>query len=159
MEISRLDDRFREQVDRHIKEEWLGPMIVSRGNVFDSSTLPGLIAEEDGSLLGALLYRAEQGECEIAILFSLKENQGTATSLIDVMLKDARTMGIRRVWLVTTNDNAHAIRFYLRRGFSLKDVHIGGFEPAKRLKFGGVTPLGNDGIPILHEFEFEMLLS
>lgn len=55
------------------------------------------------------------------------------------------------------NDNTHAIRFCQKYGFPLKAVHIGAIEEVRRLK-SGVPKLGNDGIPIEHEFEFEILL-
>jgi hypothetical protein len=58
------------------------------------------------------------------------------------------------------NDNTHAIRFYQRRGFELKAVHINAFDITRKLKkmplHGDI--LGIDDIPIKHEFEFEIVV-
>ena len=38
--------------------------------------------------------------------------------------QNVQKIGCNRMWLVTTNDNTPAIRFYQRYGFTLKAVHI-----------------------------------
>lgn len=155
MKIVRLTAENRDPVDRYVKEEWSGPKIVTLGNIYDSSVLPGFAAMEGSEMIGALLYRPYGDECEIAVLYSRIENQGTGTSLINEVVATAKDAGYRRVWLVTTNDNTHAIRFYQKYGFSLKAVHIGAMEVTRNLK-KGVPIHGIDGIPLLHEFEFEL---
>lgn len=52
--------------------------------------------------------------------------------------------------------NTHAIRYYQKYGFSLKEVHIGALEVTRKLKKG--LPERGD-MPIEHEFEFEMFLN
>ena len=91
------------------------------------------------------------------MLLSLVQGIGVGTRLLDAAQEAARAGGARRFWLVTTNDNTQAIRFYQKRGFSLKAVRIGAFEETRRLKNESLA-LGNDGISIEHEFEFEMEL-
>ena len=80
----------------------------------------------------------------IGALFSLVQGIGVGTKLMDAVMGAARAQGAKRLWLVTTN------------GDTPKTVHFGGFEAVRRLK-GGVPDKGNDGIPIEHEFEFEMI--
>jgi len=63
----------------------------------------------------------------------------------------------RRIWLVTTNDNTHAISFYQRFGFSLRDVHINALEKSPALK-PTIPLVGFDNIPLQHDFEFEIML-
>lgn len=157
MEIVRLNGENRTKVDAHIVDEWAGPMIVTLGNSYDSSVLPGFAAMEGGEVLGAILYRMEDGACEIAVVYSLLENRGIGTALIRKVIETARETGCGRVWLVTTNDNVHALRFYQKFGFTLKDVHIGSMATTRRLK-PGVPETGIDGIPLSHEMEFEMEL-
>lgn len=157
MEIDLLSGADRRDVDGYIKEEWGGPMIVSLGNLYDSSVLPGFIASENGQMTGAVLYRVEGSACEIAVLYSLMENHGVGTALIRRVMETAREHGCHRVWLVTTNDNTHAIRFYQKFGFDLKAVHINSLEVTRQLK-GGLPEKGIDGIPLKHEFEFEILI-
>lgn len=93
---------------------------------------------------------------EVSALFSLVEGQGVGRRLLDAARAEARRRGAKRLWLVTTNDNTAAIRFYQRYGFSLKAVRIGAVNEARKLK-PSIPPTGSDGIPIEHEFEFEIL--
>lgn len=158
MNIVSLTDQNRKEVDAYIREEWGGPMMVSLGNLYDTSALPGFVAMEEGEAMGAILYRIEDRSCEIAALYSLCENRGIGTALINQVVEAARQKHCQRVWLVTTNDNTHAIRFYQRFGFALKAVHIGSLEVVRRLK-KGVPEKGIDGIPLEHEFEFELFLN
>jgi ribosomal protein S18 acetylase RimI-like enzyme len=156
MEIVALDGRFRSAVDGYVRCLWGGPMCVTNGVLYDTSNLPGFVAVEEGALLGALLFREAAGEMEVSALFSLVEGQGVGRRLLDAARAEARRRGAKRLWLVTTNDNTAAIRFYQRYGFSLKAVRIGAVNEARKLK-PSIPPTGSDGIPIEHEFEFEIL--
>lgn len=158
MEIVSLESADRREVDRYIKEEWGGPRIVTLGNVYDSASLPGFAACENSHIIGAVLYRIAGGECEISILYSLSENHGIGTSLINQVVKTAKACGCHRIWLVTTNDNTHAIRYYQKYGFDLKAVHINSFDIIRQHK-KGLPEKGIDGIPLKHEFEFELSLN
>lgn len=159
MEIHALETSFRGQVRDYIREEWGGPLIVTLGNAYDSSALPGFAAAEGGKLLGAVMYRPESDgtALEVAALFSLCGHRGVGTALLDAVREAAKKQGCRRIWLVTTNDNTHAIRFYQRYGFALKAVHINSMEEVRRQK-PGIPLTGIDGIPLAHEFEFELTL-
>jgi uncharacterized protein len=156
-EIVGLTSGNRDSVDQHIRDEWAGPAIVTLGHLYDSSKLPGFFAVRDSKVLGAVLYRLCGDECEVAVLYSLHEGQGIGTALMNRAVKEAKERGCRRVWLVTTNDNTRAIRFYQKYGFAIKAVHIGAFDITRTLKTG-LPERGIDGIPIKHEFEFELLL-
>ena len=68
-----------------------------------------------------------------------------------------RGEGCRRVWLVTSNDNLDAIRFYQRRGLRLVAVHPGAIERAREIK-PTIPLVGSYGIPIRDELEFELAL-
>ncbi len=158
MNIRKLDALDRDQVNAYVRYLWGGPMMVTRGQMFDTSELPGFVAESDGALLGAVLYRMEGDSCECAGLFALVSGHGVGTRLLNAVIEVAKASRMRRLWLVTTNDNTRAIRFYQKFGFSLKAVHIGAFEETCKLKSESPA-LGDDRIPIAHEFEFEMILS
>jgi hypothetical protein len=60
------------------------------------------------------------------------------------------------VWLVTTNDNLDALRFYQRRGLRLVAVHAGAVDEARRLK-PEIARVGEYGIPIRDEIELELV--
>ena len=160
MEIINIANcQFREKVNEHIKKEW-GLPIVSRGNIIDVLNLPGFIAVINDELIGAILYQIKNDECEIAALFSLKENVGAGSRLINAVIKTAEEQMCKRIWLITTNDNTPAIRFYQKRGFSLKAIHVNAFKVTQKIKGeGDGVILGIDDIPILHEVEFEILFA
>jgi len=157
MTIEAVSGGHRAFVDAQIAESWAGPFVASRGVLHDTRGHSGHVAVEDGAVVGYILYRVAGGECEITVLESIKEGQGAGRALINAALGVARAAKCRRVWLITTNDNTHAIRFYQRFGFALRAVHIGSMEEARKLK-PQIPALGFDEIPISHEFEFEILL-
>jgi len=152
--IKAIDEIDRGFVDTQIAESWGGPFVVSRGVLHDTRVQPGFVAHEDRDILGYILYDIVSGNCEITVLESLRENHGIGRALIDAVAHKAKRAGCCRVWLITTNDNTHAIRFYQRIGFSLRAVHINAMEQARKLK-PQIPLTGNHGICIAHEFEFE----
>lgn len=152
--ITPIEAGSRSLVDAYIREEWGGPLLVTRGNPYDSRQLPGFAAWQGERLVGAVLYRLHGADCEVAVLFSLLENQGIGSALLRQVIALAAGQPCQRVWLVTSNDNTHAIRFYQKFGFSLKAVHINSFDEIRRLK-PHLPARGIDGIPLAHEFEFE----
>jgi RimJ/RimL family protein N-acetyltransferase len=97
-------------------------------------------------------------ECQLVTLHAFVPFAGIGTRLIEAVRKAALDGGCRRLWLVTTNDNLDALRFYQRRGFSLVAVHRGLRDVARRLK-PEIPVVGAYGIPIRDEVELEMLLS
>ncbi len=148
-----INNRFRPAINRHIQEEWCGPLVVTRGVIHDTSRAEGFMATDGDALLGYVLYAIENGRCEILVLHSLQEHCGIGKALIDAVLETAKTHGCSCAWLITTNDNLHAIRYYQRVGFSLRAVHIDAIAESRKLK-PSIPLRGNEDIPIQHEFEF-----
>jgi len=68
-----------------------------------------------------------------------------------------RARGCSRMWLVTTNDNHAAQRFYEALGWSLVAVHRGAAAAARRLK-PEIPERAPDGTPIEDELEYERRL-
>ena len=158
MEIRALESDHRNTVDGYVRCLWGGPMCAAMGTVYDTRALPGFVAVEEDALLGAALYRETAEGLEVSALFSLVEGQGVGRKLLDAVINEASRRSLSRVWLITTNDNTRAIRFYQRYGFRLKAVHIGAVNESRRLK-PSIPLTGEDGIPIEHAFEFEITLS
>lgn len=157
MKLKKLDNDFRSFVNQYINDEWCGPKIVTRGHAFDSSNLPGFVVIDDDKLIGAVLYQIENRECEIAVLFSLVESKGAGTTLINAVIEKAIEENCKRVWLVTTNDNTHAIRFYQKRGLNIAGIHLNAMQEVRIIK-PQIPLYGIDDIPLLHEIEFEKVL-
>ena len=155
-EIRALNDADRGWVARLLTEHWASPRIVSRGRVHDGARLPGFAAVRDGRPIGLATYWIDGGDCEIVTLNSLAERQGVGSALTDVVKDVARQAACRRLWLITTNDNVFALRFYQKRGFVLVAVHRGALEEARRRLKPEIPLVGLDGIPLRDEIELEI---
>jgi len=140
-----------------ITENWGSTKIVSKGRVHNVIDLPGFVAEKDGMIKGLVTYEIDDDGCEIVSLDSFYENVGIGTNLIRCVCNQAKNQKCKRVWLITTNDNITAIRYYQKRNFKMINVYIGAIEISRRLK-PEIPLTGFDGIPILHEIEFEKLI-
>jgi ribosomal protein S18 acetylase RimI-like enzyme len=130
--------------------------MVSKGKLYNLLEHEGFIAEgEESKILGILMYRLGDGECEILSLDSLKEGIGLGTNLLNELKKKCKTEGIKRIWLITTNDNTNAMKFYQKRGFDLVSVFRNSMLEARKLK-PSIPLFGIDEIEIKHEVEFEI---
>ena len=85
----------------------------------DASALPCLVAVDGERWLGVAVYALEDGECELVLLEAFERRAGIGTALLEATVAIARKSNSRRLWLVTTNDNLDALRFYQRRGMHL----------------------------------------
>ena len=146
----------REWVRETLRELW-GETVVSRGAVHDPTALPGFVAEEGGERVGLLTYRVDGADCEVVTIDAFPEGVGAGTALLDAAARAARDAGCGRVWLITTNDNLRALRFYQRRGFRLVAVHPDALERSRELK-PSIPEIGLDGIPLRDELELELTL-
>ena len=79
---------------------------------------------------------------------------GVGSALLESIEAAACFQMATRLWLITTNDNIRALRFYQRRGYRLVAVYPGAVEVARKLK-PSIPELGNDGISIHDEIELE----
>lgn len=161
--IRPLTQQDRTWVAQFLDEHWKSTKIVSRGQSYYGHLLPGFVAlaAEDGTAtqqpIGLLLYRQDGPECEIMTLDSVRPKTGVGTALLEAMKQYALENGIRRLWLVTTNDNLEALRFYQKRGWRLVAVHRDALNESRRLK-PQIPIIGLDGIPLRDEIELELVL-
>lgn len=155
--IQKLDDRYRKAVIDNVVTEWGGPLVTTMGELYDTSNLPGFVAIADGKMLGYILLRSLGDKMEVAVLQSVESGRGVGRALMDRAIETAKKSGCKRIWLVTTNDNTSAIRFYQKYGFELVTVNINAMEAGRKLK-PSIPLTGDDDIPIKHEFVFEMVL-
>jgi len=156
-EIRPLSKDDRDWVAGFLEERWGSPEIVTRGSVHRADELPGFAAMADDRPVGLVTYRIEGGECEIVSLNSLVEGGGVGTALVDAVKTLAVYVPCKRVWLVTTNDNVSAVRFFQKRGFRLAAVYRDALDESRKLK-PDIPLIGLDGIPLRDEIELEMLL-
>jgi 8-oxo-dGTP pyrophosphatase MutT (NUDIX family) len=147
-----INKTFRPQVNAQITAEW-GVPIVTRGVIHDITNADGFISVTDGELTGYALYEIRGAQCELLVLQSFKWNRGVGSALIRAVIEKAREHDCERVWLVTSNDNIRALRFYQRFGFDLAALHLDAMDAVRRVK-PSVPLLGEENIPLRHEIEF-----
>lgn len=150
-----IGDADRGWVSSRIIELWGEDRMVNQGQTHVVSALPGFVAEVDGEAAGLLTYHVGGAACEIVTLNSWREGAGVGSALIDAAVDAAGAAGCTRVWLLTTNDNLRALRFYQRRGFRLAALYPDALTEARRIK-PSIPVTGYHGIPIRDEIELEM---
>jgi GNAT superfamily N-acetyltransferase len=139
-----------------MEAEMGGPLQARRGELIDVLALPGFVAEQNGRPVGLLTYRRENDECELASIVSLEPHGGIGTALLDALRDEVADCA--RIWLVTTNDNLEALRFYQRRGFVLSALRPGAMDDARRGLKPRISATGSFGIPVRDELELELRL-
>jgi glycine oxidase len=156
--IQTLNIADREWLSEFMLELWGSNKVVSRGVVYDPQDLPGFVAMYDGEKVGLVTYNITGTSCEIVTINSIHPFSGVGTALIEATKNIALQSGCKRLWLITTNDNMNALRFYQKRGFVLVTIHRNALAISRKLK--PENPLiGNDGIPLRDEIELEMILN
>jgi len=147
----------REWIEQFIAEQWGSSLVVVHDTLYYPHTLPGFIAVQGDKKVGLITYTLQGNNCEIVSLNSLCPSIGIGTALIEAVKQVARQASCRRVWLITTNDNLHALRFYQKRGFALVAVYPNALKASRKIK-PEIPQIGNDGIPLRDEIELELIL-
>jgi DNA-3-methyladenine glycosylase I len=157
----RVDDR--NWVAEFLDEHWHSTKIVTRGQVHYGHLLPGFAAipgtleAPQGKPIGLLTYRIDGNSCEVMTLNSLRPGSGIGTELLETLKTAAAEAGYKRLWLITTNDNVEALKFYQKRGFRLFALYNDAIAEARKLK-PQIPIIGNNTIPIRDEIELELNL-
>ncbi len=138
-------------------EHWGGEEMISRGNIYRPEQLDGFVVENGNEWIGLITFFIKDDECEVTSLDSQREGQGIGSMLIDETIKEARARDCKRLFLITTNDNLHALGFSQKSGFEIVTVYRGAVNVSRKIK-PSIPLVGNDGIPLRDEIELEMSL-
>jgi ribosomal protein S18 acetylase RimI-like enzyme len=156
-QIRPINKTDRDWIIRLLQEWWAGPKIVTRGKIHHADRLLGFVAIYNGKPTGLVTYNIDGNECQIITMNSLVEGIGIGSALIDAVRKATVPARCKRLWLITTNDNTAALRFYQKRGFVLVALYRDAIEESRHLK-PEIPLFGNNDIPIRDEIEFELIL-
>lgn len=108
----------------------------------------------EGERVGLLTYNINNKELEIITLNAIVEGNGVGTALLEEVEKLAKKKKCKRIWLITTNDNVDALRFYQKREYEITSVHRYAIEESRKIK-PQLPFVGKYGIPIRDEIEME----
>jgi 2-oxo-4-hydroxy-4-carboxy--5-ureidoimidazoline (OHCU) decarboxylase/GNAT superfamily N-acetyltransferase len=127
------------------------------GELLDPTEQEGIVAELDGRPVALLTVHESDRGLEVLTLNSQVRGVGAGTRLLETALRVAEASHAPRLWLVTTNDNVDAIRWYLRRGLSVARVHAGAVD-TDRASIKPTIPVTNaeNGLPIRDLVELEI---
>ena len=156
-EIKKITTRDKDWVLEIIRG-WGANFIVTRGRKVYAAELPGFYAVDDtGKKLGLVTYEIVGEQCEVITLDAFDKFRGIGTVLLNEVINAVRKVGCTRLWLITTNDNLDAIRFYQKRGMTIAAVHVNALARSRELK-PSIPEFGQYGIPLRDEIEFEIIL-
>ena len=139
---------------------WGSTVVVGHGTVYDLTALPTLVAEHAGEIVGVLTYvlhSADGAALEVVSIDAIDRHRGVGSALLTAAVETARSRGCERLWLVTTNDNLDALRFYQRRGLRIVGVTPGAVDAARAVK-PAIPDTGDYGIPLRDELTLELVL-
>ena len=168
--IRPIEPRDLTWVREELIRNWHATQISSRGKWFDADRLPGFIAESGVTRVGLATHTPltppsskhphPPEDCEVITLSCREESQGggVGSLLLSACEAAARSARAPRIFLTTTNDNLHALRFYQRRGWSLVKVHRNAMDIARQ-SHPEIPAVGMNGIPLRDEIELERRLA
>ncbi|MCD8920072.1 GNAT family N-acetyltransferase [Staphylococcus gallinarum] len=108
-------------------------VVVSSG-AYELIELPGIIAYENGKILGLLSYKKFNDYIEIISLHSNIENIGIGSNLLTKIEEIAINLGIKRIKVITTNENLRALYFYQKKGYRITEILPNAVDKARTLK-------------------------
>ena len=155
--IRKIKNSDKQWIRSIFNDFWGGDIMVTKGIIHRVNDLDGIIATLNKEKVGLITYKILGKELEITSVNSLKENKGIGSAMLDAIITLARKQKIKRVWLLTTNDNIDALKFYQKRNFTLKNIYPEAVKLSRELK-PSIPLIGNYGIPIRDEIELEITL-
>jgi GNAT superfamily N-acetyltransferase len=148
--------------DRLAVEAFLGEQgslrVARRGELLDSLDHPTFVVWLGDDLVGVATYVVDGEACELLTLHARRRYVGVGTALLEAVVRAAREAGCRRLWVVTTNDNVDALRFYQRRGFRLAQLRTGAVDASRETLKPEIPRVGTHEIPLRDELELEMTI-
>jgi ribosomal protein S18 acetylase RimI-like enzyme len=143
--------------DGALSRVWGSTVVARKGELVDAADLPGFVAIVNGQPVGLVTYAIRGNELEVVTIYSEQEGRGVGRALMDAVHHHAQELGIRRIWLVTTNDNIRALRFYQQWGMDLIALLRDGASTSRTVK-PAIPTIGAHRIPVRHELELELQL-
>ncbi|WP_313376569.1 GNAT family N-acetyltransferase [Chishuiella sp.] len=150
--IKRVNKDLKSNVKKIFTECWNTDFMVSKSKVHYIDNLESFVYIKNKEIIGIITFTIDNNEIEIVSLDSFIENKGIGTALINEVIELFRSYEYNKLWLITTNDNLNALKFYQKRGFIITDIYINAIEKSRKLK-PSIPILGYDNIAILHEIQ------
>ena len=153
----RLEKATEQQIEEHWRQAWGLPLVSTRREYLPAD-VEGLIWRDELDTVQGLVTWAIDGEAaEIVSIEAFQMGTRIGGRLLDGAESALGGRGVRRVTIVTTNDNLRALAFYVRRGYRLVAVHLDAMASVRSVK-PRVPLKGAEGIPLRDMWELEKAL-
>ena len=154
------DEQNNNDVTDFLKHHWGSNSMVTRGKFTDASKISRVLIKDDKrTIIGLITFLIDKNDnsCELISVDAVKQGKGIGTKLINLVEKIAKENKVKKVWLISTNDNYEAAIFYIKKGYRLIKVHKDALDVSRKLK-PQIPLIGKYGIPLQDEWEFEKIL-
>lgn len=158
MEVAASRPEHRPALEAFLRD-WNALRVARRGVLLDPLDHPAVLAWSGRELTGVATYVVDGDACELLTLHAATRLMGIGSALLTAVKGIARDAGCRRLWVVTTNDNVEALRFYQRRGFRLVLIRPGAVDRSREMLKSDIPRSGAYDIPLRDELELEMTLN
>lgn len=146
--IAKISDTNRAAATDYFVKRWYSDAMVISSGVYHIKELRGFIYTANSRIQGMITYD-EKEVFEIISLDSSVENQGIGASLVAEIEKLSSTKQ-KNLYLVTTNDNLNALKFWQKRGFRITGIQPGAVDKVRKKK-SSIPIIGDFGIPLHDE--------
>lgn len=134
-------------------------MQARRGELVDVLEGPALVAVRGAGGVGIVSWLVDDAgvtaEVRALAVDADVRGQGVGRALLEAGASALRRAGVRRAWLVTTNDNLAALALYQKAGWRMAAVRPGAIDEARRTIKQSIPEVGEHGIPLRDELELE----
>jgi ribosomal protein S18 acetylase RimI-like enzyme len=151
--------------DALLRETIGGRMQARRGELVDVlEGRSGLLATDGGAApVGIVTWSIDAGveaaEVRAVGVAAARRGTGVGRALLNATANVLRAAGVRRAWLVTTNDNLAALALYQKAGWRLTLLRPGAVDELRRTLKPSIPAVGEHGIPLRDEVELELELA
>ena len=157
IKIRKATQKDKKWIKEFIAENWGSEKIVAHRRVFYPHNLPGFVAYRGKKILGLTTYHIRNSNLEIVTMNATIQGKGIGTALLRATEVTAHRLKCKKIWLITTNDNVDALRFYQQKGFNIVAIRRNALKFSRKLK-PEIPLIGNYGISIRDEIELEKFI-
>jgi GNAT superfamily N-acetyltransferase len=156
-----MEGRLEPAEPSYIEQEWSrlwGLPVVSVRRNFEPADVEGLVYRDEwGAPQGLITWHIE-GDCaEIVTVDAFEQGRHIGGRLLAGAEEALRRRRVRRVTIMTTNDNLRALAFYMRHAYRLVAVHLDAMDRVRALK-PEVPRVGHENLPLQDVLELVKLL-
>ena len=147
-----------DEIEADWREFTGGPPVVGVLREYEPSDVDGIVWRDPGTgRTGVVTWWIDGERAEVTSVHAEPPGGGIGTRVMDAAEEELRRRGVKTAIVATTNDNARALNFYIKRGYRLVRLHLGAMDRVRALK-PSVPTTGRDGVPLQDMWELEKAL-